>query len=70
MRGKVTLGADDWSITGTALGGTSTPLSVSYSTSSAVYFGVSSDYDNASLGSGSTNFKKLRIRDDNFWVAP
>tara|TARA_R100001443_G_C3363300_1_gene179465 strand:- start:6729 stop:7865 length:1137 start_codon:yes stop_codon:yes gene_type:complete len=70
MRAKITLGEDDWSITGTALGGTSTPLSIAYSTTSAVYFGIGSDYDNASLGSESTNFHKLRIRDSNFWVAP
>ena len=70
MRAKLTLGADDWAITGTQLGGTTTPLSRAYSTSSAVYFGVGSDYDGASLGSGSTNFQKFRIRDSNVWVAP
>ena len=70
MRAKLTLGEDDWSISGTALGGTSTPLSKAYSTTSAVYFGIGSDYDGASIGSESTNFHKLRIRDSNTWVAP
>jgi len=70
MRAKITLGADDWAITGTQLGGTTTPLSKAYSTTAAVYFGLSSDLDGVSLGSGSCNYKKLRIRDSNTWVAP
>tara|TARA_R100001510_G_C7647616_1_gene204957 strand:- start:642 stop:1781 length:1140 start_codon:yes stop_codon:yes gene_type:complete len=70
MRAKITLGQFDWGINGTAIGGTSTPLSKAYSTTSAVYFGIGSDYDGASIGSESTNFHKLRIRNSSTWVAP
>ena len=65
----ITIGPDDWDISGTKIGYTSV-TSKSYSISAAVYMGLGSDYDGAALGTNSTNFSGIRVRDSNMWVDP
>ena len=58
----VTDASDDWGITGTQLGTRTAEIGQHFGVSNPVYWGLSSDFDNASLGASSTNFTAVRVR--------
>jgi hypothetical protein len=60
VSGLVTIGLDDWNISGTKIGGGGRTKAYGFG-STDFYMGLGSDYDGASLGSNSTNFQAIKI---------
>ena len=58
-RARVTVGLNDWTVSGTQIG-SEMQVSDSYG-STPVYCGLASDFDGATLGASSTNFQAMRV---------
>lgn len=62
VKAHCTIGQDDWAFTGTKLGGTNARYR-GVNWTGDVYWGLGSDYDGVSVGSSSTNFNAVRVRE-------